>query len=285
MIKKRYRFAGIEFEIMLPEEYAYIDDYILAPFRVTQVIDPHRFWFSLTETLSPPENPCITIQPGFRVYEANGWTVRYIGSVEQSWEYAYMRVAQRGMEHRIELKKEKFQEIIGIKTILNSLTFEHLITQAEGFLLHSSYVQWQGKGILFTAPSGTGKSTQAALWERHRGAEVLNGDRAAVRAVEHDVFAYGVPFSGSSQICKNRMLPLAAIVYLKQSAATSIRRLRGAEAFRRVWEGCSINTWDKEDVAKASDTLQRVLLSVPVFELACTPDESAVEALEGAMMA
>lgn len=270
---------------MLPEEYAYTDDHILAPFRVTQVMDPHRFCFSLTETLSPPENLCITIQPGFRVYEEKGWTVRYIGSVEQSWEYAYMRVAQRSMEHRIELKKEKFQEIIGVKTILNSLTFEHLITQAEGFLLHSSYVQWLGRGILFTAPSGTGKSTQAALWEQYRGAEVLNGDRTAVRAVDHGIFAYGVPFSGSSQICKNRTLPLAAIVYLKQSAATSIRRLRGAEAFRRVWEGCSINTWNKEDVAKASETLQRVLLSVPVFELACTPDESAVVALEGAIMA
>ena len=75
-------------------------------------------------------------------------------------------------------------------------------------------------------------------------------------------------------------VPLTAVVYLKQAPQTTIRRLRGAEAFRRVWEGVSVNVWDKNDVSMVMETVSRVIESVPVWHLACTPDESAVIALE-----
>ena len=140
-----------------------------------------------------------------------------------------------------------------------------------------------GKAILFTAPSETGKSTQADLWHRLRGAAIHNGDRSAVRWQDGRAYACGVPFAGSSQICENVTLPLAAIVYLRQAPETTIRRLRGAESFRCLWEGCSVNTWDRADVDRISETVLQVLTAVPVFELACTPDESAILALEGVL--
>jgi hypothetical protein len=98
-----------------------------------------------------------------------------------------------------------------------------------------------------------------------------------------EVLACGVPFSGSSLFCKNVTLPLAAIVYLQQAPKTTVCRLRGAEAFRRLWEGCGINNWDRADVDQVSKTLVQVLTKVPVFSLACTPDESAILALEGVL--
>jgi hypothetical protein len=113
--------------------------------------------------------------------------------------------------------------------------------------------------------------------------EVINGDRSAVRLVDGEVCACGIPFAGSSNICKNITLPLGAIVYLKQAPRNQIRRLRGAEAFRKVWEGCSVNTWDKADVAAVSETVQQVVCAVPVYELACTADEQAVKILEEAL--
>ena len=75
-------------------------------------------------------------------------------------------------------------------------------------------------------------------------------------------------------------LPVKAIVYLGQASQTSIRRLRGTEAFRRIWEGVSVNTWNVEDVASAMDITTRVIGAVPVYHLVCTPDESAVLTLE-----
>jgi hypothetical protein len=284
-MKKYYSFAGVDIEIEMPDEVMYTEERYLDTFRcnVNNSVPRHCFSFEVVKELTPPEGTCIANEGGLRVYAEGEAQVRYIGSVQQSWENAYLRVTHRDCQHRVQLKQSAQTNKIGVNTVLNCLAAEHLVARAGGFIFHSSYIELQGKGILFTAPSGTGKSTQAALWEELRHAEILNGDRSAVRCVDGQVQVCGVPFAGSSRICRNKTLPLGAIVYLKQAPKTTIRRLRGAEAFRRVWEGCSVNTWDRGDVMLVSDTVQQVVIAVPVFELACTPDESAIIALEEAL--
>ncbi len=279
-MKKCYCFAGIELEIDIPDEWMYENDRYLAPFRVDAVQEPYVFRFEMVDELLPPAGECLANTGGMRVYNDG---TRYIGSVSQSWESGYAQVIRNGREYQVLLKRSQIPTRIGTNTVLNVLGAEHLVAQAGGFVFHSSYIQVDGKAILFTAPSETGKSTQADLWQRLRGASIHNGDRSAVRWQDGEAFACGIPFAGSSQICENVTLPLAAIVYLRQAPKTTIRRLRGAESFSRVWEGCSVNTWDRSDVDRVSETVMHVLSAVPVFELACTPDESAILALEGAL--
>ena len=282
-MEKMYVFAGIELAMELPESRPFETDGALEPFRAERVMNPHRFVFMLQEELEPPVGSCIAAEGALQVYSDGDKSIRYIGSVQNGWQNAYIRAEHRGKEHFVQLKASQFPAGIGSKTVLNSIAAEHLIAENGGFVLHSSFIAAEGKAILFTAPSGTGKSTQAALWEQYRSAEVINGDRSAVRVTDSGIVACGIPFAGSSNICKNKTLPLAAIVYLKQAPENRIRRLRGAESFCRIWEGCSVNTWDKADVAAVSDTVQQVIGAVPVFELACTPDERAVLALEEAL--
>lgn len=276
-MEKYYAFAGVELAVDIPDSLMYTDDRTLEPFRVETVTDPHIFRFGIVERLSPPAGPCIARMPEFSVYAPGGSQVRYIGT---SPEDAYIRAEHREKDHGIQLKASVYTQGISAKTVLNSIAAEHLIARSGGFVLHSSYIQWQDRAILFTAPSGTGKSTQAELWRTLRSAEVVNGDRSAVRVTGDGIVASGVPFAGSSQICKNRTLPLAAIVYLSQAPQTAIRTLGGAEAFRRVWEGVSVNIWDKTDVTRVSEGVEQTIRRVPVYHLACTPDESAVSALE-----
>jgi hypothetical protein len=279
-MKSYYEFAGIRFSVELPASTKMEYGGILTAFEAEPAEDVHRFVYSMVERLSPPQGICLQAEPALRVYRAWDETLRYIGAVSESWENAYLRAEDRGKQHHVQLKASAFPSGFSGKTILNSLGVTHLVSQNGGFVFHSSYIAVDGKAILFTAPSGTGKSTQAALWERYRFAEVINGDRSAVRWSKGRALACGIPFAGSSNICKNVTLPLGAIVYLKQSPQNQIRRLRGAESFRRVWEGSSVNTWDKADVAAVSETVQQVVCTVPVLELACTPDEQAVKALE-----
>lgn len=282
-MRKYYRFAGVECEVDIPDDLIYTNERHLAPFAVDAVERPHRFRFEMVDELTAPADPCIFNEGGFRVYSDGNDTIRYIGSVQQGWEQAYLRVRHHGYEHRVQLKRSQYTDRIGVHTVLNCLSAEHLVARAGGFIFHSSYIERNGQGILFTAPSGTGKSTQADLWAKLRGAVILNGDRSAIRMTQSGIQVCGIPFAGSSQFCENVALPLSAIVYLKQAPETTIRRLRGAEAFRRVWEGCSVNIWDRTDVELVSEAVQTVLMTVPVFELACTPDESAVIALEGVL--
>lgn len=279
---KYYRFAGVEVAVDIPDIWMYEDDRQLAPFRVQQADNPYIFWFKPVDSLMPPNGKPETVIPGVCVYQENGHDIRYIGSVEDSWEKAYIRAEHREKESYVQVKVSEKINRIGVKTALNAMGAEHLIAKAGGFLFHCAYIDYGGKAILFTAPSGTGKSTQAELWVQYREAEIINGDRAAV-CVRDGVFAEGIPFCGSSSYCSNRTLPLTAIVYLSQAPETSIRKLRGVEAFSKIWEGVSVNTWITEDMEAVSTAVLRVATEIPVYHLACTPDESAVIALEEAL--
>ena len=282
-MERHYRFAGVELCVSMPEELFYDNEYHLAPFRVDRTEKPHIFRFTAAEKLDPPAGTCILEDPGLRIYSDGHRRLRYLGTVENAWENAYIRAEHRGREHDVQVKAGEICGRITSKTVLNSIEIQHLLARAGGFAFHCAYIGWNGGAILFTAPSETGKSTQAELWKKHRGAQIINGDRAAVRIHGGQILAEGIPFAGSSDDCLNRSLPVTAVVCLSQAPVTSIRRLRGYEAFVRIWEGCTVNTWDREDVALVSDAVKRLAETVPVFHLACTPDESAVVALENAM--
>ena len=281
-MEKNYQFAGVAVTVDIPEERMYLDERNLAHFRAEPGDNAHRFRFRIVPELQPPAGPLVASLPEFRVYRENDWSVRYIGGGE-AWEGAHIRAAHRDKEHEIQLLSSGIRDRVGARTVLTALATEHLVARAGGFVFHCSYIEHEGKAILFTAPSGTGKSTQADLWNRLRGAPILNGDRAAVRVTEGDVQACGIPYAGSSVYCENRILPLKAIVYLAQAPETTIRRLKGYEAFRRVWEGCSVNTWDREDMELVSEAVTKTVTTVPVYYLPCTPDRSAVIALEQAL--
>lgn len=275
-----YSFAGLDLAVSTRDEWMYKDDQMLAPFRVSHVTDPHRFSFALVEELTPPSGDLIAQMETFVVYCDGESRQRYSGTSAGVWYDCHLRSVQRGKVHEIQLKTKTFSNGLTPTAVLRTLEAEHLIAGTGGFVLHSSFIDIGGKAILFTAPSGTGKSTQAELWHDLRSARIINGDRSIVRCTEEGVFVCGIPFMGSSHYCENVTLPLSGIVYLSQAPQTSIRRLAGVEAFRRVWEGITVNAWDKEDMSAVMDTLSQVLSAVPVWHLSCTPDETAVVALE-----
>lgn len=279
-MEKYYSFAGIEVAAIAPDGCMYEADGVLAPFRVSRVSAPHRFEFVFAENLAEPLGVQVAAGPDYAVFSHNGSEIRYIGTAKGDWKTAHMRVCHTGMRHAAELKASVYSMGVTPKTLLRAAAAEHLITVNGGLLLHSACVAANGGAILFTAPSGVGKSTQAELWRSLRGARIINGDRCAVAIAQGEVLACGIPFAGSSVYCENVTLPLKAIVYLAQAPRTTIRTLRGTEAFRRIWEGVCVNTWNAGDVAAAMDTAARVTGAVPVYYLACTPDESAVLALE-----
>lgn len=280
-MEKYYRFAGVELLIDLPDDKMYTDEMLLEPFRVDRVSEPHCFRFSVAEQLDAPVGECVHIHDRFRVYQDGTREIRYFGAVGDTWEKAYGCAVHQGKDHRVQLVERRFPDFVGASIVMNCLAAEHLVVQSGGIILHSSFVDVGGKAVLFTAPSGTGKSTQAALWEKLRGAAVINGDRTAIRFENNGPVACGIPYAGSSWICHNISLPLAAVVYLSQSESTTIQRLSGFAAFRAIWEGCSVNLWNNADIESVSAAVEQVAITVPVYHLACRPDESAVLALEG----
>lgn len=148
------------------------------------------------------------------------------------------------------------------------------------FILHSSFIETEKGAVLFTAPSGTGKSTQADLWEKYRGIEIINGDRSGIWK-ENDIWmAGGVPWCGTSGIMKNKMMPLRAIVILRQGAENEIQQMRFPMKVGRILEQITVNPWNKEMLLTAQIFCMTLCKEVPIILLSCRPDEGAVEVLE-----
>lgn len=283
MMTRYYRFAGVSIAVSMPQDMFYDGEYRLAPFRISSVTPDWIFTFEKRNELSEPEGVPVVREPNMYFFDAGDHGIRYIGAYADDLERARIRMEYWENVGRAQVKTMEGREEISEKYILPCLAAEHLIARNNGFVFHCAYIDHNGKAILFTAPSGTGKSTQAELWKQHRSAEIINGDRAAVRLENGILLAEGIPFSGSSQYCENRSLPIEAIVYLEQAPQTTIRKLRGYEAFSKIWEGVSVNTWDKKDMELVSAVVQKAAAEIPMFHLSCTPDESAVIALEEAL--
>lgn len=163
----------------------------------------------------------------------------------------------------------------GTAGIFNRIGMETLLLQHHGLLLHASLIKYKGKALALAGPSGVGKSTQANIWHRYLGADVINGDRAALRKGNAGWYAYGFPYAGTSGIYKNDCAPLAAIVLLKQAEENHLRRLTEAEAFRCIYQEISVHHWQRHFVAKATDLCLQLFAETPIYLLECRPEESA----------
>lgn len=172
---------------------------------------------------------------------------------------------------------------LGDRYMWSALSLTQLLLKERVLLLHASYISYKNKAVLFSAPSGTGKSTQSSLWESFRGAEVINGDKAAISFEPEGVSAHSVPFCGTSGICKNKSFPLGAVVLLKQGERDCVRRLCGVEALLAVHSNVHLDGIAPRERERCVELLCELLKSVPVFELTCTPTKGAVECLESAL--
>lgn len=202
-------------------------------------------------------------------------TVWYSGEKMQN---GFSNANRSGSSVRIEFA-ESYRGKISAKNALEESGIFRMLAEHGGVVLHSSYIITQrGEALLFSAPSGTGKSTQAELWRSYAGAKVINGDRALVKA-ENGVTANGILFSGTSGIRKNVTAPLRALVLLRQSEKNEIRSVSGKEAFMRLLPQCSYYPNEEENLRLVTGILAEIISAVPVYDFGCVPDESAVSAL------
>lgn len=182
--------------------------------------------------------------------------------------------------YTIVLQPQYLQRMLPQFRLASFLSPERALLAHSGLILHASVINWQGNGILFSAPSGTGKSTQAALWAEFESAQILNGDRAVIRKQQEGFTVYGSPYAGTSGIYTTGSVPVRCIVLLSQDAENSIHRLTPREAFLCLYQQCTVHSWDPLFVESISDLLQDLASHVEVYHLACRPDQAAVELLK-----
>ena len=163
------------------------------------------------------------------------------------------------------------------------LALERRMIRRDSLVLHCAYVLDHGEAILFSAPSETGKTTQANLWEKYRGSRTVNGDRALLGKIDGRWHAQGWPVCGTSEVCNNEAHPIRAIVMLSQAKENRAERLTPGQAFPLLYSQITINRWNMEDHIRAMDLMEKLLVELPVYHLGCTISGEAVTCLENAL--
>lgn len=163
--------------------------------------------------------------------------------------------------------------------ILDFLPLEQMLLEKEALILHASHIIWQGKSILFTGPSGIGKSSQAELWRQYLQAEIVNGDRAIIKRSSDagQFYAYGCPYSGSSPYCKNNKAEITAVILLEQAPYNQIKPVTAGEAYAKIFSQITVNLVEPENVQKAMAIVEQWIQEIPVYRLLCRLDREAAE--------
>lgn len=167
--------------------------------------------------------------------------------------------------------------------LLMYLCLEKILMQYGGLVLHSSHIKINGKGLVFSAPSQVGKSTQAELWKKYCNAEIINGDRSVLRKIEGQWYVFGCPMCGTSGIHLQSVEPLSSIVILAQNENNIIQNLPMREAFRLLYPQITVSYWDDGFVEKAMSLLEELIEEIPIWHYACTKEYEAVVVLKNAL--
>lgn len=252
-----------------------------APFLTEETTPDVRAEFVQAERLPPIPERTLYRDTGRQICEENGRILRFFYSSPDAAEpYAAAFCCEDGKHIRVQYLKSGSGCVSQLGNSFFHLDLEDILIRHGRLCFHAACVETKLGGILFSGPSGIGKSTQAELWCRHRGARQINGDRPALSRTEAGWLAWGSPYAGSSGVHVNDSCPVTAIVMLRQAKQCTLRRLSSREAFRAVWTGLALHSWDRCFMETASGLAMDLIGAVPVFEFSCTPDETAVAYLE-----
>lgn len=158
-----------------------------------------------------------------------------------------------------------------------------LLVQDDILLMHGAVVAVDGQAYLFTAKSGTGKTTHTRLWMQQFGdrAVMVNGDKPLLHVTNTGVTVYGTPWDGKEHLSRNIACPLKAVCILTRSETNHIERISPKEALTMLCQ----QSYRPAQPAALRKTLALVDLlssSVPLYKLGCNMEpEAALVAYHG----
>lgn len=159
------------------------------------------------------------------------------------------------------------------------MRFSNVIVERGAFCFHASAISVDGDGLLFSADSGTGKSTQARLWRKYMtGHEVIlvNDDKPVIRFTNEIPYVCGTPWSGKHALNTNIKVPVKGLVFLEQCVENSIEEIPAERALPLVIPQLLGGKTSQIQVAALMELLDQFLRGISIYRLRCTVSEAAV---------
>ena len=139
-------------------------------------------------------------------------------------DYERIKAARQDESEGIPVRKlsDAYLELTAVQRKIAEELFHY-----DTLLFHGSVVAVDGQAYLFTAKSGTGKSTHTRLWRELLGdrAVMVNDDKPFLQITEDGVIAYGSPWNGKHHLGSNIAVPLKAICILERAEVNHIQAI------------------------------------------------------------
>lgn len=152
---------------------------------------------------------------------------------------------------------------------------DHLLS-CDTLLFHGSVIAVDGIGYLFTAKSGTGKSTHTRLWREYFGerAVMVNDDKPLLRITDSGVTAYGTPWDGKHRLSTNIAVPLKGICILTRDTTNHIEPAEPHAVYPLIVQQTN-RSLSADGMKQTLSLIDRMLNVVPVYRLGCNMDIEA----------
>ena len=197
--------------------------------------------------------------------------------MELEQRLAYEEALEEGFKPRI------FTDPFLDRAVIQRKIAEQLL-EREVLLVHGSAVAVDGEGYLFTAKSGTGKSTHTRYWMQTFGdrAVMVNDDKPFVRFEGDTLWLCGAPWSGKHGLHTNVTVPLKGICLMERGTEIQIFPTSAEELLPRLLhESCA--PLDEGKYPVFEQLVKRLSKAVPLWKLHIMKNSVAAEIAYEAM--
>lgn len=211
-------------------------------------------------------------------------TKRYFEGFETTEQNQYeIHLAKHRLDEERDMLSLKFplKKFKDYEIEINALYREipKILFKEKVILIHGVLVSMDEKGYLFTAPSGTGKSTHGELWTKAFPcrARIINGDKPLLKLTDTGVIAFGSPWKGKEKIGTTQSVQLKTICLLHRGVTNSIKKV-AFDSNSLLWllqqsqiVGMEFTTTDRIRWFKSATQF------VPLYEMNCNISEDAAK--------
>ena len=152
------------------------------------------------------------------------------------------------------------------------------LPEFDRFVFHGASIKAFEKGYVFTAPSGTGKSTHVGLLMKYFGdrVSIINGDKPLLGVSGNLATVYSCPWAGKEGWNNNTSAPLGGIILLRRGTVNTIKKIDPAEYFNELMKQVYIPDGSVMKL-KTLELIDRLSKLVPFYLLECDMSEKAAQ--------
>ena len=159
------------------------------------------------------------------------------------------------------------------------------LPELDRFVLHGATIRVGEKAYIFTAKSGTGKSTHIKLWMERYGDEVqiVNGDKPILWRKDGIWLACGTPWCGKEGLTGTDCVPVAGLCLLHRAKENTICQATKQELVEAIFHQI-YRPQDSGRLIKFLELFDDFLSGTPIWNLGCNMELEAAEIAYEAMV-